>query len=184
MSKTYRKIEIFMPQFGQVKAYDADHLPIIPGLFDASVLENCSTECLAEISRRVEETRQAKSMSREDQREALRRAADTARGYKLFSEHDKTSLDVDIRRKDDGKGHNAFEIVGDGPKTLPTAGPMDRSANVVNPYSDSLFTNANGVEYSKAEVYALAGGSELERKLFRKMMNTDLARLNSILAGN
>ncbi len=182
-----RKIEIFMREYGQVKAFNADHLPIIPGLFDASVLENCSTECLQEINRRVAETRQARSMTREEQRETLRKAADAARGYKLFREGDKTTTDVEIRRKDDGKGHNAFEIVaGEAPRSLPTAGPMDRSeAAFTNPHADSLFRNpATGVDYSRAEAYALAGGGELDRKLFRKMMQTDLKRLNSILAGS
>src|SRR5258708_16684984 len=178
MSKTFRKIEIYIREYGQIKAFDADRLPLIAGLFDASVLENCSTECLEEVNRRVTETRQMRNETPEEQRARVRKATDQARGYKLFSENDKTSLDVDIRRKDDGRGHNAFEIVGEGPRTAPTAGTMDRSdAAFVNPHADSLFLNpATEAQYTKKELYALAGGSELDRKLFRKMMNTDLKR--------
>jgi len=55
-------------------------------------------------------------------------------------------------------------------------------ATSVNPSADSLFTNpATGVEYNKKEIYALAGGNDLQRGLFRLMIKTDLARTNRIL---
>ena len=163
-----RKIEIHMPEYGQIRIYDADHLPHIPGLFDASTLEACSTECLAEIKRRVEETRRAKNMTREEQRESLRKAADQARGYKLYRENDRDSL--------------ALEEQPEGTTTVAT----DRSDAALNPHSDSLFRNpATEREYTKKELYALAGGTDIQRKIFRKMIGTDLARTNRILgAGN
>jgi len=187
-----RQFQLFCVRHGKIKTFNGDALPLASngvfdldlGVFDGATLEQCSDACLAAIEAAVITTRRVQNETREQQRDRMRASADAARGYNVYRPEDKTTLDIQVRYRDDGKGSNVFEIVGDSPRSKPTAGPMDRSAKVVNPHSDSLFTNASGVEYSKAEVYALAGGSELKRKLFRKMMNTDLSRLNRILAGN
>jgi hypothetical protein len=70
-------------------------------------------------------------------------------------------------------------IVGAGSTTLVT----NRSdAAPLNPHSDSLFQNpANGLEYNKKELYSLAGGTDIQRRLFRKMISVDLARTNKLL---
>ncbi len=166
MSKKPRQFQIYMREYGAIKVFDADHLPRIPNLFDASVLEQCSTECLAEVERRVAETRRATNMTREEQREQLRQAADAARGYPLYRPGANDSLS------------DSFQ-----PPEGATSVSTNRSdAAFVNPHSNSLFQNpATEREYTKKELYALAGGTDIERKLFRKMMATDLARLNSIL---
>src|SRR6266436_2997196 len=145
-----RKIRIYLPQYGQIKVYDADHLPIIPGVFDAPILEKCSKECLKALEQRVAATRAAEGKSRDEQREDLRKAADQARGYGLYRENDNDSS------SDGYKAHEGTTTVA-----------MNRSdAATLNPHSDSLFTNpANGLEYNKKEIYALAGGNDLQRKI-------------------
>ncbi len=109
-------------------------------------------------------------MTREEQREQLRQAADAARGYPLYRPGDSDSLD------------DSYEAP-EGPTSVST----NRSdAAFVNPSADSLFRNpATEREYTNKELYALAGGTDLQRKIFRKMIATDLARTNRILgAGN
>jgi len=188
-----RQFQMFCARHGKIKTFDADSLPraangvfdLSVGVFDGGTLETCSDACRAAIETAVVDTRKAQSETREQQRDRMRASADAARGYNVYRPEDKTTLDIQVRYRDDSRGHNSFETVGEGPQSKPTAGPMDRSANLVNPAENSLFTNpASGFEYSRKEAYALAGGSDVERKIFRKLMNTHLARLNRILAGN
>jgi hypothetical protein len=86
--------------------------------------------------------------------------------YRKLYETDKSRLDRIIR-----SGASGAAAVAHRSETIP-----------INPSADSLFLNpATGLEYTKKELYALAGGTDVQRKIFRKQIATDLARTNRIL---
>jgi hypothetical protein len=151
-----------MPQFGQIKTYDADHLPRIPGLFDASTLEECSTVCLAEINRRVEETRRAKHMTREEQRTDLRQTADRARGYPLYRENDNDSLS-DGYKVPEGTTAVATD------RTVPMAESV--KPLFVDPRTGTYFTRTALREIARTDI-----------QRFRILMRNDNRFLNELLA--
>lgn len=154
---------------------------------NSSTLQNLTISELEALDKEITTLRQQRNdEDRQQQNDRLRDVADENRGYKVFRPGDKDQLGGEIKYADDTKGTNKFEFVGEAPtQSKPTTGKMDRSAPLANPSEDVLFTSpVTGMQYSKKEAYALAGGSEVDRRLFRKMMNTNLARLNSILAGN
>ena len=155
-----RRIEIFMPQFGQIRSYDLDRLPIIPGLFDATTLETCSDACVKEIERRVEETRRAKHITRDEQRADLRQTADRARGYSLYREGDNDSLSDGYR-------------VPEGTATVATDRTVPESVKplFVDQRTGTYFTRT-----------ALKEMARTDTQRFRILMRNDNHFLNELLA--
>src|SRR5260370_22250570 len=158
-----RKIRIYLPQYGQVKVYDADHLPIIPGVFDAPILENCSTACLEALQQRVAATREAEGKSREEQRADLRATATKARGYEIFREGDTTSLE------------------SNNLPSGPTSASTDRGGGSV-PVAES--TRQLGIDPSTGNYYSPIAIKKLfttNPHLIRTMMRTRLHFTNRLL---
>jgi hypothetical protein len=174
-----RKIVII--QHGQRKAFDADRLPTDIGIFDAPVLENCSPECLERVNQLVTVARGVGSETREEQRARLQKTADAARGYRTYRDGDRTQLDITVKYKDDTRGTNSFEAVGETPNTRPSTGPtMDRGVPApADANTRSLWVDpATGQYYSRS---ALRGLVDSNRKLFLKMMSVDLKFTNFLL---
>jgi hypothetical protein len=126
----------------------------------ADTLATKTLDELIQIEREVTEYRQLRNETREEQRERLQEVS-RANG-----------------RVDANNSNPATAV---GTSTGYASAAVDRSVGGVNPFSDSLFLNpATGREYTRAEVHALVASNP---KIFRRMMSTDLGRINRILAG-
>jgi len=139
---------------------------------------NVTIEKLRELDAAAADVRRKRGMDRHEQRADLQQRSDEARGTRIFRPGDRTELDVEVRYKD-GAG-NALEIVGDGPKSKPPAGPtMDRSVPIADSAKQIFLSPATGRFYSRAELYKL---SDTNRALFKTLMRTDNNLLNELLA--
>ncbi|HEV3419527.1 MAG TPA: hypothetical protein VG075_04430 [Candidatus Acidoferrum sp.] len=125
----------------------------------ADVLATKTLDELIQIEREVEQYRQLRNETREEQRARLQEVS-RANGR------------VDA--------NNSNSAVAVGTSTGFANAAVDRTVGGVNPHADSLFTNpVTNREYTRSELVALSSSN---MKLFKKMINTDLARTNAILA--
>jgi len=150
--------------------------------FPASSLDDpaVTLEKLRELDAAAADVRRKRGMDRDEIRADLQQRSDEARGTRIFRPGDRTELDIEVRYKD-GAG-NALEIVGDGPKSKPAAGPMDRSVPVAESAKQLFVDPTTGAYYTPLAIKKLFTTNP---KLIRTMLRTDLAFTNRLLnAGN